>query len=257
MHVVGFWLKAIGVLAGAFGLARLGFDAENGYLDGGSWIATVFVESVAAGLAWLGSRWHRSESVRDLDVARRPGTRPFRPGLRPHWLPHEAWPEFPDPLPEVPDVTGEPEIDIPVGGVPPDHTLRRLWLVRAQLAAHLDKPTARARRNFPGAGALAVSSVLLAGFAGLALVGAQAPSGVLGPMLACGFLLIPFGWTLFTYTLGFSLVARRRHALQEAQARLTTMDNKRPGGPLGGPPVRPGELPYVPPSIPPGRLPST
>ncbi|ALG05916.1 hypothetical protein [Kibdelosporangium phytohabitans] len=259
MHALGFWLKVVAAMVAAFGLAGLGFDVENGYADGGSWTAFVLVEAVATGLALLGRRWHEAESVRWLDVADRPGTRRFRPSANARWLPRGAWLEFPDPLPEVPDVTGEPEIDIPDEGVPPDHTLRRLWLVRAQLAAHLDQPTARARRKFPGARTLAIASAGL-GVAAVFVVGGSLDTTserfVLGPTLACVFLLVPFTRALLAHTEGFALVAKRKRALQQAEARLMEMDSKRPGGPLGGPAAGAGEVPYTPPTVPPERLPS-
>ncbi|MFC0116201.1 hypothetical protein [Kibdelosporangium aridum] len=258
MSTPGYLFKVFAGLIGAFTLIGLGYDIENGRADSDSWLAVLVVGTVAAWLAVLGHKWHEPESVRDCDVADRPGTRRFRPPRQPEWLPHEAWFDFPDPLPDVPDVTGVPETDVPVGDVPPDHTLRRLWLVRAQLAAHLDPKIARSRKKFPGAEALAIASVGLAVCAALALIGAEQQPGdrfVLGPLLACGLLLWPFARCLLHYTEGFTLAAKRKRALEYAEARLMEMDRKRPGGPLGGPAVQAGEFPYVPPSVPPGRLP--
>ncbi|RSM82155.1 hypothetical protein DMH04_26065 [Kibdelosporangium aridum] len=252
-------MKVLAALLGVFVLVKVGYDIENDFPSGNTSPAVVaFPLVIGMVLALYGFKWHDPESVSDWDVAGRLGTRHFRPSRNPQWLPHEAWFEFPDPLPDVPDVTGVPETDVPEGDVPPDHTLRRLWLVRAQLAAHLDARTARARRKFPGIGALAVASIGLAGCVSLAVIGAQQHPGqrfVLGPVLACGFLLWPFAQSLLSYTEGFTLAAKRRRALQQTEARLMEMDGKRPGGPLGGPAVRAGEFPYVPPSVPPGRLP--
>lgn len=53
-----------------------------------------------------------------------------RPGDE--WLPHEAWVDLPDALPQVPRLGPGPPC--PVGAVPPDRLLRRLWWVRAELA---------------------------------------------------------------------------------------------------------------------------
>lgn len=68
-------------------------------------------------------------------------------------------------------------------------------------------------------------------------------------VLAMFFLLWPFTSSLLTYTEGFSLVSRRKQALQLEETRLMALDAMRPGGPIGGPAVQAGELPYVPPSL--------
>ncbi|MGH3938099.1 MAG: hypothetical protein ACRDTG_05600 [Pseudonocardiaceae bacterium] len=47
------------------------------------------------------------------------------------WLPQQAWVGLPDVLPQVPRLGPRPPA--PVGAVPPDRLLRRLWWVRAEL----------------------------------------------------------------------------------------------------------------------------
>ncbi|MGH4015366.1 MAG: hypothetical protein ACRDSL_15865 [Pseudonocardiaceae bacterium] len=56
----------------------------------------------------------------------------WEPGPGHEWLPPEAWADLPDVLPNRPRLGPRPPN--PVGAVPPDETLRRLWRVRAELA---------------------------------------------------------------------------------------------------------------------------
>ncbi|MET0236822.1 MAG: hypothetical protein ABW224_19395 [Kibdelosporangium sp.] len=249
MRTLGFWLKALGVSIGAFALAGFGFDLENGGLEDTTVYVVGMLLAIGGGLAWAGSQWHASLVPDDGDYQR--GFRRLRPGKNTRWLPHKDWRDFPDPVPEVRDLLGDPVVDIPSGDVPPDENLRRLWLVRANLAIYLDDKTAKARRRFAGVGTVAVASLGLA-CGVLLMIDPVGPAlgerTTLAGMFSTAFLLWPFARSLLGYTKGSHLVSRRREALQEEETRLMALDAMRPGGPIGGSAVT-GTTPYVPPSL--------
>jgi hypothetical protein len=251
VRILGFWLKALSALPAVLASYGFGIGIENGtILD--DFLGNGYVLAFAGGLLAAGNHFRPREPI--MDAAGRSGIRRLQPGRKQQqWLPREVWLEFPDPLPDVPDMTGSPETDIPEGEVPPDENLRRLWLVRAQLTAHLDTATAKVRKKkFPAPGGVAVAAIGLALCALTLLAGAEPPGEeqtLLGRLLATAVAMALFGFNLIAYTEGFSLAAKRRKALHEEEARLMTLDATRPGGPIGGPAVQAGEIPYVPPSL--------
>jgi hypothetical protein len=250
VRILGYWMKVAAALLGAVTCYMLGFDIQNGYEGPETWQTATIMFVLATVLGVQGSKWHTSASLLESDVAERQGTRRLPPGRKVVWLPPEVWQEFPDPLPGVPDVITNPATDMPSGDVPPDENLRRLWLVRAQLAVHLNKAEARARSKRPGAAgaAMATAGMLLLGLVAVTDDGAGEKS-VMAALLAMFFLVWPFASSLLACTEGFSLVSRRKQALQLEETRLMELDALRPGGPIGGPAVQAGELPYEPPSL--------
>ncbi|MEV4313836.1 hypothetical protein [Actinocrispum sp. NPDC049592] len=250
MGILGFSFKVLGAVVGALACIVLGLGIQNGEGED-VWYGAAMMLVFAWGLAAAGASWHKRVPLLDSDVAERAGTRRFRPAKQRGWLPHEAWLDFPDPLPYTPDIIGDPAVDIPEGEVPPDENLRRLWLVRAKLAVHLDKREVRARARFRRGPTIALSAAGIAGGLVLALSGVDPETGenrTLAGLLVAAFLLWPFGRSLITHMEGLSLVARRENALRQEETRLMASDATRPAGPLGGDPVQPG-TPYTPPRL--------
>jgi hypothetical protein len=200
VRILGFWLKALACLIGALGFGLLGFGIETSSVDTETVMSIWMLLAIAGGLLVAGRQWHESGPPIDYDSSTdRPSSRRFRPGKDADWLPHLAWRDFPDPLPRVPRVLGDPATDIPSGQVPPDENLRRLWLVRAQLAVLLDKKTARARRRFAGPGTVVVASIGLAASVSMMALRTDPFTGekwLLAGGFCTAFLLWPFARSL-------------------------------------------------------------
>jgi hypothetical protein len=255
---LGLALKVLAVAATCCAFFVLGYGIENEYYPGQIWTWFAMLAAGAAGLAAPGYHWHKSKRVLALDVARRQGTRPFEPDQDSEWLPAEAWREFPDPLPDVPDVIGNPRSDVPLGKVPPDEMLRRLWLVRAQLVPHLNKETIKERSTrFPEMVSGLITTIICGTVLSMATSAWQdGDPWFLGSLLAGLFLVVPSAWFIYLYWRGVKLVRIRKEALRQEEHLLIGRDQRRRTGPLGGPPVRDyASPPYVPPRIQPGRLP--
>jgi hypothetical protein len=254
--------KAIAVLSGALAGFGWGFELDNGWPGGeGSKIGLAIMASVAVALGALGYRWHKPKSALDFNVARRPGRRKFAPGRDRQWLPKTVWREFADPLPGVPDISGQPQFDVPDGKVPPDETLRRLWLVRAQLATFVEARTAQERAQVPGVWSTALTGIGMTTAVYMIISGVDADTGEslrLGGLFSGVFLAWPFGRSLLAITESTRLMSRRKKALVREEARLMALDEQRPGGPVGGEAFPKNSLaarrlrlvPYVPPEVP-------
>jgi hypothetical protein len=251
VRLLGFWLKVLAGLVGALGFGLLGFGIETGDLGEDLVMSSLVLMLIAVGLYAAGRHWHESGSPIEYDSTDRSSSRRFRPGKNAGWLPHLAWRDFPDPLPRVPHVLGDPARDIPSGQVPPDENLRRLWLVRAQLAVLLDKKTAKARRQFAGPGTVVVASIGMACSVTMMALRTDPFTGekwLLAGGFCTAFLVWPFARSLLGCMQGANLVSQRTRALQEEEARLMALDALRPGGPIGGEAVS-DAAPYVPPNL--------
>lgn len=266
MSTLGNLFKAIAVLCGASAAFGWGFELDSDWSGGQeSKISIAIMASVAVALGALGYRWHKPESALDFDVSRRPGRRKFAPGHDRKWLPKNVWREFADPLPGVPNISGQPQLDIPDGKVPPDETLRRLWLVRAQLATYIEARTAQERAHVPGVWGTALTGIGMMTAIYMIIAGVDAETGEslrLGGLFGGVFLAWPFGRSVLALSESSRLMSRRKKALIREEARLMALDEQRPGGPLGGEAFPTSSLaagrlrlvPYVPPEVPAGGL---
>lgn len=160
------------------------------------------------------------------------------------WLPPRAWAELPDVLPSRPRLGSRPPA--PICGVPPNGLLRRLWLVRAELA-------------FDQSGGMRTGSFM--GWSAMVAVSAS-PTLLLGAYVATGH-LITEEWALWGPILMWLVAAtvvcgerasrnpRRHFRLRLLQRELQTVYDATPGGIPAGPMVRLGDpTPHYDPSRP-------
>ncbi|MGH3771860.1 MAG: hypothetical protein ACRDRW_10750 [Pseudonocardiaceae bacterium] len=235
--MTGWFLAVVGALgSGATGVAVVQAVTDGDRLDG--LIGTAMFAAVTLGC--LGGAWLL---LRRRGTPRQP-TLGWEPEPGEGWLPPRAWAEFPDVLPSRPRLGLRPPT--PIGGVPPDGVLRRLWLVRAELA--FDQAGGMHGGSFMGWSAMFALSLSL-----LLLLGAFFATGdltvedraLLGPLLA---------WLVVTTVLCGERASRnpwRHFRLRRLQRQLQTAYGATPRRIPAGPTVRFGDPT---PHYDPGRL---
>lgn len=229
MRVLTGWILAV---VGVLGLGATGLVAVQTVTDEDR-LAGLVVTAVFAvvTLGSLGGAWLL---LRGRGTQRRPtlGWEP-QPGEG-GWLPPQEWAELPDVLPSRPRLGSRSPT--PIGGVPPDGVLRRLWLVRAELA-------------FDQSGGMRTGTFM--GWSAMVAVSAS-PTLLLGAYAATGHLTVE-EWALWAPILAGLVVTTavcgerasrnpRRHVrLRRLQRELQTAYNATPGRIPAGPAVRLGE----------------
>lgn len=239
MRVLTGWILAVvGVLgSGATGLVVVQTVTEADRLAG--LIVTAMFAVVTLGSlsgAWL--------LLRRRGPTQRRATLGWEPETGEGWLPPQAWAELPDVLPSRPRLGLRPPN--PICEVPPDGLLRRLWLVRAELA--FDQSGGMRTGAFMGWSAMLAVSV--------------SPTLLLGAYVVTGQLTAQ-AWALWAPILAWLVVATvvcgertsrnpRRHVrLRRLQRELQTAYDATPGRIPAGPAVRLGDPT---PHYDPGRL---
>lgn len=226
-RLAGWVLVVFGVLgAGLTGMSIAQAATYSDYLPAA--VAAAIFAVITLGC--LGGGWLllRQRSTR------RPPTMEWQPCPGQGWLPQQAWAELPDVQPRRPRLGPRPPT--PVGGVPPDRLLRRLWLVRAELAFD--------QSGGMRSGSLIGWMLLLAFEAGAALL--------VGAFLATGDLTAP-DRTAVAPVLGCLVIAvvvsgerasrnpRRHMELRRMQRELETAYAATPGTIPAGATVRLGD----------------
>jgi len=236
-RLVGWVLAVVGALgSGLTGLAVVLAVTDADRLTG--LVVTAILAVVTLGC--LGGAWRL---LRRRGTRRRP-TLGWEPEAGEGWLPPQAWAELPDVLPSRPRLGVRPPT--PMGDVPPDAVLRRLWLVRAELA--FDQAGGMRTGSFLGWTAMLVLSsgptLLLGAFFATGQL-TVADRALLGPVLA---------WLVAATMVCGERASRdpRRHVrLRRLQRELQTAYGATPGGIPAGPTVRLGDPT---PRYDPGRL---
>ena len=164
-----------------------------------------------------------NQGVPSLDWEPSPGT---------GWLPQHAWAQLPDVLPRRPRLGPRPAA--PSAEVPPDARLRRLWLVRAELAFDQSGGMRASMLNWSLALSASAGLTLLFG-AFLATADLDVPSrAAVAPVLA---------WLILATVVSGEHASRnpRRHVgLRRMQRELETAYAAAPGPIPAGPTVRLG-----------------
>ncbi|MCE7011571.1 hypothetical protein LWC34_53485 [Kibdelosporangium philippinense] len=142
---LGYWLKSSAVVIAMINCVLLGEQLAPP--SDPFWPVIIASAGVILVLLYFGYRLEAPVPPIRKQIRTHPGVRDYAPIPGEGWLPHEVWREFPDPVPEVPAVQVSFYHDIPAGDVPPDATLRRLWLVRAQIAAEFNVYRAFSRHD--------------------------------------------------------------------------------------------------------------
>lgn len=222
----GWLLVVLAVLgSGLTGLAIAIAATDDDHAPGA--VGSTIVAAITLGC--LGGAW--------LLLRRRGTRRPtleWEPGGGDGWLPQQAWAELPDVLPRR--LRLGPRPPSPSAGVPPDGLLRRLWLVRAELA-------------FDQAGGMRTGT-----FAGwiLMLALSACPTLLVGAMLATGDFTVRdragmapiLAWLIVGTVLSAERASRnpRRHfELRRLQRQLESAYAATPGSIPAGPTVRLGD----------------
>ena len=123
--LIGWLLVVLGVLASSLAVMAAAMAVTDyDHLPG----IVIFAILAAITLGCLGGAWRL---LRRRHTRQRP-TLTWDPRPGEGWLPQHAWRELPDVLPGQPRIGPPPPA--PSADVPPDGLLRRLWLVRAELA---------------------------------------------------------------------------------------------------------------------------
>ncbi len=230
--LIGWILAVVGVLgSGATGLVVVQTVTDADRVAGLILTAMFAVATLGSlGGAWLLLRGRGTQRQPTLGWEPEPGE---------GWLPPQTWAELPDVLPSRPRLGVRPPTPIcpaPIGGVPPDSLLRRLWLVRAELA--FDQSGGMRTGSFMG------WSMLVAVVAG--------PTLLLGAYAATGHLTAE-AWALWGPILAWLVVATvvcgerasrnpRRHVrLRRLQRELQNAYAATPGRIPAGPTVRLGD----------------
>lgn len=165
---------------------------------------------------------------------RRQPTMDWTPSPGDGWFPQQAWAKLPDVEPRQPRIGPRPPA--PSAGVPPDGLLRRLWLVRAELA--FDQSGGMRSGSFLG---WALMFGLSAGLA--LLVGAFFATGDLTAQDRAAVAPI-LAWLILATVVSFERASRnpRRHVrLRRLQRELETAYAANPGAIPAGPTVRLGD----------------
>jgi hypothetical protein len=228
LRSVAGWVLAV---AGAVGSGLVGMATAQAMTYTDRLLSLILIAILAViTLGCLGGAWML---LRRRGTRRQP-TLGWEPEPGEGWLPPQAWAELPDVLPSRPRLGRRPPV--PVGAVPPDGLLRRLWLARAELA--FDQSGGMRSSSFIGWTAMLALSAGL-----LLLVGAYVTTGHLtaeqwaawGPILA---------WLLVGTMVCGERASRdpRRHVrLRRLQRELETAYSAMPGDVPAGPTVRLGD----------------
>ena len=157
----------------------------------------------------------------------------WEPGPDASWLPQQAWAQLPDVQPRRPRLGPRPPV--PSAEVPPDARLRRLWLIRAELAFDQSGGMRSSMVGWSLAlGASAGLALLFSAFLATADLGISARTAV-GPVLA---------WLILATVISGERVSRnpRRHfRLRRMQRELEIAYAAAPGSIPAGPTVRLGD----------------
>jgi hypothetical protein len=235
--LIGWILAVVAALgSGLTGLATVQAVTDADHLAG-------LVVTAMCAVVTLGSFGGARVLLRRRGTQRQP-TLGWEPEPGGGWLPPQAWAELPDVLPSRPRLGLRPPT--PICGVPPDRLLRRLWLVRAELA--FDQAGGMRSRSFMGWSAMLSVSA--------------SPTLLLGAFAATGH-LVREDWALLGPILAWLVVAtvvcgerasrnpRRHFRLRRLQRELQTAYDATPGRIPAGPMVRLGDPT---PRYDPGRL---
>lgn len=226
-RLVGWLLVVLGVLGSSVaGLSAAMAVTDEDHLPG----VVGFAILASITLVCLGGAWlllHRR------GTRRRPALS-WEPSPGEGWLPEQAWRELPDVMPRRPRLGPVPPV--PAAGVPPDARLRRLWLLRAELA--FDQAGGMRSGSYASwivLLALALSPTLLLGAVLLTGDLTMQDRGLLVPLLA---------WLIAGTVLSAERASRnpRRHfALRRMQRELEASLAASPGPIPAGPAVRLGD----------------
>ncbi|RSM83546.1 hypothetical protein DMH04_23165 [Kibdelosporangium aridum] len=262
MERLGYWLKSSAVVIGLINCVLLGEQLASP--SDPFWPVIIVSAAVVPTLLFFGYKHTGPVPSVKEQIRTHLGVREYTPLPGEGWLPHKAWRQFPDPLPETPTIRVSFWDDIPAGDVPPDAILRRLWLVRAQIVA--DYNPRRAFSRFERRSPLPTIKLTTVWIMGVGMFATEGVHGdEWGARLAGLFVALFVTGPIIVGGKAFldqvRVIRRRKKALRAEEQRLMDLDSQRPGGPLGGESVfKQRTYPkysgpsYIPPPIPSGSL---